>query len=170
MANPLTQVYDALWTLLSANAALVTLIPEANWIRYTGDVQKPDSEESKHETYPKLRIREATGQVHLHRSSSGTSYKKRYQIQVATDDERLLDMHDIEYQILRAMANWPTVMDALQWDVDDTYFAKTFKVLATEQSLYNKELNQNENHRGWGTIWACEVEMWFDTSALIVVT
>jgi hypothetical protein len=163
MANPFTQVYDGLWTLLETSPAFAALEP-GNKIKYTGDDRSPEKRGAMFGDYLEVRIRESIGRVELHPSSSGVHYRKRYKIQIATGDQRLADMHDIEYQMLRAMADWPTVMDAIKWDENDTKIVRAFDVLETEQSLDNKELNQNI--RGWTTVWNIELLLYFATETL----
>ena len=162
--NPLTQVYEAFWTLLEANSGFTSLVSVGNRIKYTGEGRNPEKRGAQASDYPRVRIRESAGKVTLSKSSNSTFYVKQYEIQVATGDQEYTSMHDVEFQILRAMADWYDTMSALQWTVDSSYFAKNCHLLDTRQMLDNKE--QNQNIRGWSTVWACTVDMWFNTETL----
>ena len=163
-ANPFMQVYEGLWTLLNANPAFVTLVPVDNQIRYDGTDRNPEKRAIAPADLPEVRIlMVAGGDLWLGRTSNGTSYTQRFEIQISTDGKPLASVFDIEWEVLRALANWQSVLTALTWGDDD--FVKF--CLVTEiasQTLDDEELNRDEY--GWSAVFAGEVQMWFSTKAL----
>ena len=162
MSNPLTQVTDALWTMLEDNTAFTALVPASNRIKY--DNRSPEKQTAQKADYPEVRIRESFGQAQLYQTSNMSSFTKRYDIQIATGEQSLVSVHDVEWEIIRSFADWPTRLEALQWDVDDSYFVKDCRLLQAEQTLDNQAANRRI--RGWTTIWVCLVMFAFQTTAL----
>ena len=163
--NPFQQVYEGLWTLLNANAALVALIPDSgNQINYDGTVSNPEKRAIQPADLPELRIiMSPGGQLWNARTTNGSSYSQRFEIQISTGEKGLTSLFEVEWETLRALADWKSVFGTMTWGGEE--FVKY--CLVTEiasQSLNNEELNREQP--GWSTIWAGEVQMWFTTEAL----
>lgn len=169
MPNPLTQVTDALWTMLEANSTFATLVPEPNRIKY--DNRSPEKRAAQKADYPLVRIRESTAAAHLYHTSNTSTFVKRYTIEIATGEQSYestgpnTGIHDVEWNVIRALADWPAQLTGLVWDVDDSTFIKQCRLLTAEQTLDNPELNRRI--RGWSTIWIGEVLFAFSTANLI---
>lgn len=169
MANPLTQVTDALWTMLEANSTLADLVPGPNRIKY--DNRSPEKRAAQYADKPLLRIKEFAATAHLYHTSNMSTFVKRYAIEMATGEQSYeskgpnTGIHDVEWNVIRALADWPAQLTGLVWDVDDSTFVKSLKLLTAEQTLDNPELNRRI--RGWSVIWIGEVLFAFSTANLI---
>ncbi|MEA3351192.1 MAG: hypothetical protein U9Q82_11260 [Chloroflexota bacterium] len=162
MANPLTQVTDALWTLLEANTSFTDLVRAENRIKY--DNRDPEKDEVAYSDYPLVRIRESSTHAHPRRASNMTTFAKQYHIQIATGEQSYVSIHNVEWEIIRAFADWTTHLEALEWDVDASNFVKDCQLLTAEQVLDDQKLNRGI--RGWSTVWGCLVLFAFQRTAL----
>ncbi len=162
MANPLTQVTDALWDMLEGNSEFATLVATGNRLKY--DDRDPEKDATMYADFPWVRIRETAAQAHIYHTSNMSSFTKRYFIQVATGEQSLTSTHDVEFAVIRAYADWVTYLTDLVWTGDGEKFVKESSLLTAEQMLDNEEVNRGI--RGWSTIWACSVFFAFKTTAI----
>ena len=162
MANPLTQVTDAFWTLLEANSGFTDLVTAGNRVKLNN--RDPEKDGALYSDYPWVQIRETGAQAHLFHTSNMSSFQKMYYIQIATGEQAYPLVHDVEFEIIRAFADWPSVLLGLVWDVDGEKFVKKCSLLSSEQMLDSEEVNRGI--RGWSTVWACSVFFGFKTTAL----
>ncbi len=162
MPNPLTQVTDALWTMLEDNSAFAALVEPGNRIKY--DDRNPEKQARQPADYPQVRIRESGVVFRPYAASNMTSFAKHYLVQIATGEQAYESIHDVEWEVIRAFADWETRLEALQWDVDDSYFVKECTLLKAEQMLDDQEANRKI--RGWSTKWGCLVLFVFQPTAL----
>ncbi len=167
-SNPLTAVYDALWTLLEAHAPLTALVKTANRIKFTGEAANPDKQEILTADLPYIRLICTGGSPHIQRTSNSGSLTKRFEVQIATGAQGLnatAGLLAVEWEVLRAMHGWQAVLGALTWQ--SKAYVKLCKPLEIAEALTNIDLNQGI--KGWAAVWGCEVEMWFTTTDLAPV-
>ncbi len=162
MPNPLTQVSDALWTMLEANSGFADLVKAGNRIKYNN--RAPEKAASQAGDYPRVRIREHIGECNLHRTSNSVSLSKQYHVQIATGEQAFDSLHDVEWEVLRAFADWEPTLEALEWDEDESKFVKRCDLLTSQAAL--DDTSENKRIRGWSTVWIGEVEMWFQNLTL----
>jgi len=160
--NPLTQITDGLWTMLEANTGFTALVKGPNRIKY--DKRAPEKPAAQKGDYPRVRIREHTAKCNLHRTSNSISFAKQYHVQVATGEQKLDSLHDVEWEILRAFSDWETTLEALEWVEDASNFVKRCDLLGAEQALDNQSVNKRI--RGWSTVWIAEVECFFQNTTM----
>jgi hypothetical protein len=115
--DPLTQVFNAQWTLLENSETFKALVPVGNRIKFNQDtVRSPEKREGITADYPEVRIIPMGGLYQLTVSSSHTRFTKRFQVQVATGDRRVhLYLYPLEIAIIAALSKWPTVMLPMTW-------------------------------------------------------
>ncbi len=163
--NPLRQIHNALWTLLGANSDFDSLVPDGrkrvNWI---GSSRAPEVDEGLSPAdYPRVRIVPVKIEPHLDETSNSSSLTVIWQVQVATGDQRLQTLLDIEWAIYRAMQTWRThLRDSLTWNGKN--FVTCCRPMATETKLDDK--GQDRGTRGWSAAWTGETRLDFTTSDL----
>ncbi len=162
MANPLTQVTDALWLMLEGNPDFAALVAEGNRLKY--DDRDPEKDGAMYADFPWVRIKESAAQAHIYHTSNISSFTKQYYIQVATGEQAYPSIHDVEFAIIRAYADWVDYLTGLEWSEDGSNFVVQSSLLTAEQMLDNEEVNKRI--RGWSTVWACSVFFAFQTTAL----
>lgn len=157
--NPLTMVYDALWTIIESHPALTSLVRVGNRVKDLSTLKDQVSTVD----LPEIRIICQSAEPKIYRTSSGTTLKKIYQIQVATGEYNVQSqLHIIEWELLKAFSKYKDVLDALTWN--SKRFILQAKVTTVNEGTTQADLNRGI--RGWVSLWTCEVEFWFDRSDL----
>lgn len=161
VTNPLTLVHEALWKLLESHRPFAKLVVEGNRIKYTAE-SSPFKRDSSVADLPEVRLVPVQTTPHLQRTSNSSSLLKRFEVQVKTGSQFVAEkLYPLEWEIYRALARWAPVLMALTWE------KKTFvKLCRPTQVTETHESSPKTGPLGWGCIWACEVEMWFETSDL----
>jgi hypothetical protein len=160
-ADPISQVYDALWSMVEASPALADMIKTGNRIKYSGENRDPQKPEISDADMPELQIISVGTSPGLSRTSSGSSILKRFRVQVSTGDQRLdSGLYAIEWELYRAFVDWATTLKSLTWN-SKAYVIKALPV-SVQDGKSNNELQRGI--RGWISLWECEVEMWFSTA------
>lgn len=168
MANPYDQVYDELWTILEANGNFTDLVTSGNRIKY--DNRDPEKDGAMYADYPWVQLKEANAghgesqAAHLFRTSNMSTFLKQYYFQIATGEQEQTSVHAVEFEIIRALADWPTFLTKLAWSETGEKFVKELNLLGASEMLDNQEMNRGI--RGWSTVWACSVLFAFQTTAL----
>ena len=160
--NPIRLVYAAIWEMLEDKYEFTQLVPVGNRIKYTGTKRAPDKDTVDPASLPQVRVIAAGLKPHLFRVTSGSSLVIRWEIQVASGDQRFATEMDVAWAIYRAMTGWATHIMALKWK--DETFARLHRPLEVETDLGNPEADRGI--KGWSSVWAGEVEMWFSTTQL----
>lgn len=165
LANPFTDVYNALWTLLLRNPLVDQMVKVGNRVNFSSltnrDVIKQTVADSD---LPELTlIPEGTSDVNLGCTSSTSKIKRRYSFICVTGDYRLAyRLLPLEWFIFASMTGWRETLTALQWH--GTPYVKTANLV----SLVDGETDSRrvKGLKGWTAIWSCEVEMHFTTAHL----
>ena len=163
MIDPITTVYNALWGILEADAEFTALVKAGNRIKFSGDNQNPLKDQAITSDYPEVRIVSQGSVPHVLRTSNSSSLIKTFAIQILSGDQRLDAIQfPLEWIIYRALASSIGTLLALTWNSKS--FVKNAKPTSVNDSFGNRE--PQSTIRAWIAVWACEVEMWFQTSDL----
>lgn len=162
--DPFTQVYDALYSLPWEREALCHMVKPGNRVSFSGADRDPLKPSVQAADLPEIRLIPTGGTPHLQRTSSSTTWIMRFEWGIATGDQRVNEnLYPVEWELLRAMANWIAVLTALTWkDKVFVWFAKP-----TDSREGVTETDINRGVKGWVALWACEVHLKFTTSDLI---
>ena len=114
--NPITQVHDALWTLLEANGNFTASVEASNRIEFTGGVRNPRKDTHASSDFPEVRIVPLSTETHLQRTSNGSSLVKTFAIQVLVGDQQADTIYDLEWEIYRALEPWQATLGVLTWN------------------------------------------------------
>jgi hypothetical protein len=162
--NPFLLVHQTLWTLLNANTAFVTLVPTGCQIDYspeaddTGADQSPDKEGMTTKDFPQVRI-VTTGGSGPTESSNTTFLRRDFAVQIDSGSRLLEHGMEVEWEVLRALSNWKTSMEALKWNSKS--FVSDCSLLQSRAKMENVK-----GFVGWTTLWAGSIAMFFTTSDL----
>lgn len=161
--DPLSMVFLATWDLLEAHKPFTDLVKPRNRIKLLGDNRDPDKEQISTEDLPEVRIIPAGGTPHLQHTSTGSSWLKRWNIQVSTGDMRVDHLlFPVAWETYRAMSKWAATMQALKWN--DRTFVTLARPLQADEGISDRDLNRGI--KGWHNVFAGETQMWFLTSDL----
>ena len=165
--NPITQVYEAIWTLLLARSDVADNVKAGNRIDLTGDNRDPLKQSGgMGADLPEIMVTSRSIGLWDHRTSGNTTFTKEFAIRVKTDSQLLADpnyeatgLFDLEFAIIRAMTNWVDTMTALTWN--DKTFVQRCELRDGEESIAD-----DRAYKGWQVLWRGEVEFWFLTADL----
>ena len=161
--NPLKKVHNATWTLLEARAELMALVKVGNRIKYIGSSPSPEKNEGLGTDFPEMRLLPVGMKPHLQETSTTSKLIVVWQIQIASGDQRLQELLDIEWELYRALKTWSThLREALTWQGKE--FVTLARPLETKIVLGNKEADRGI--RGWSAVWTGETQLNFTTSDL----
>lgn len=162
--NPFSLIHDALWKLVTDSEFLSDKIKQGNRILY-GSREGGEKDILATADCPELRLVPAGGDAMIARSSSSTSTVRRYAWQMRVGDQNVHEFYDLEWHLLSALATWPTVVKSLLWEGQE--FVKRVGTIEITQDMLRprREIHEDEI-KGWGTIWLCEIECWFRTELL----
>lgn len=162
--NPFLLVHQALWTLLNANTAFVTLVPTGRQINYSPEADAtsadlhPEKEGMAPKDFPQVRII-STGGKSLGESSNATFVREDFAVQIDTGTQLFEHGMEVKWEVVRALSNWATTMEALTWNsksfVDDCSLLDT-----------RSKMDKTKGFMGWRTLWAGSLLLHFTTSDL----
>ncbi len=159
--NPLRLVYTALWDMLEASAAFLSVVSgTGNRIRNDGTTYMYGKDALAGADLPQVRLLLAGHKVHLEATSNDSFWETVWEIQVATGDVRFLSVLDVNWVIYRAMLGWHTHITSLTWN--SKKFVHLARPLIIEEALDDKQ--KTPGNRGWTAVWRGEVKMHFTTS------
>jgi len=164
MKDPLSLVYEGLWNILEQSVDFTTMVKPGNRIKFSGNNRAPLKEEAMAADYPEVRITTLSSEPHLCRTSNGSSLKKTFAIQVLSGDQRV-DAVDfpLEWIIYSALNRRYDTLADLTWK--GKQFVKVLRALNITDNFAMGDAT-HPAIRGWVSVWACEIEMWFQTTDL----
>ncbi len=164
--SPPAQVYDALWALAEQSAFFNSLVKIGNRIKFSSKAfVPPDKLEVSSSDLPEVMLVAAASQANLQGNSSSSKLVFNYEWWISTGDMSVIrGILPVTWAIYCAMANWKNVVAPLTWN--GATFAKRYDF--TNGSVLLTDGDKNRGIRGFSSVWACEVEMWFKTSDLIL--
>jgi hypothetical protein len=160
--NPLKQIYNAIWSLLEARSELTDLVLIGDRIKYIGSSRAPEKNEVLSTDFPEIRVIPVQSKPHLDQDSTSSGWIVVWQVQIASGDQRLQTVLDVEWEVYRAMQTWRTHVMPLTWKGKE--FVHLARPIETVWELDNKRLNRGI--RGWSAVWAGETHMNFTTADL----
>ena len=164
MANPFTDVRNAVWTTLEASSAFTTLVPTHNRLKLD---QKRGRKRGtpRYAAGPVVRIEPAMGQFNPHMDSSASMVTYVLTFEFLHQDERPDDLDDVMWATLRAMAAAFAKTSTVR---SLTFNDKTY-VIDCRLRQYEEKFgrgNTKEQTEKWVALWSFEVDMVFQTSDL----
>ena len=156
--NPITMVYNALWSMLEAHKPLASMVKIGNRVKLTGANRLPIKEHLGTADLPELRLVSTSSEPHVQRTSTSSSLVKRFKIEVCTGDRRLdAALFPLEWAVYCAMHSWQSVLASLKWN--DAAFVKLARPVSVQDSTALVDMMRGVE--GWTSLWECEVHMWF---------
>jgi len=163
--DPFTQVYVKLWELLSDNPVVTSSFKTGNLIDMSNLGRRAYLEPTVATAdLPELLLVPYGTVARIHSSSSGTMVTKQFQWVLTTGDLRVnRHLFPLSWAILTSIIRAQKDLRALTYDGHK--FVK--RVDLTSSSDGQSQAQRDSNINGWSTVQAIEVEMHFQTSALI---
>ena len=164
-SDPLSKVYNTLWSALESNAEFTSLVAAGNRIKFSGTDTSPIKDNMITEDFPEVRIIPISTTPHSNRSSNSSSLVKQFAVQMLSGDQRVTANHfPLEWLIFRLMTNHVSDLFELEWSGHK--FVKNVKS-TNGQDSFSMSTDLKPGIRGWISVWTCEIEMWFPTNLLI---
>jgi hypothetical protein len=161
MNNPLSDVYDALWTSTKAHPVIGQL-STSNLVQF--NTRQPLREQLQAADLPELVLVSTGGSSSLTSSSSSTRLSKRFDWILTTGDMRVDEvLFPLSWALLESMARARLALFALEWK-EQRYVKRVQEIQIREGE---SEAARRINVRGWVAVQSIEVEMHFHTTSLI---
>lgn len=164
MADPLSTVYDALWTLMEGNTTLASLVKPGNRIKF--NQQRPESpvkDQVSEADLPELMLVVSSIEPNMQATSNSSSLEVTFDWVLSTGDMSVLrKLLPVTWYLYCAMTNWNTILTALTWNGRE--FVKRCEALTANTGLADPE--RNRGIVGWSCLWSCKVLMYFTTTDL----
>lgn len=159
--NIFTRVEAGIWSVLEADAAFTALVPEANRLKYHGEVARPELHARQESDYPLVRLIPFSGVPHgPGRSSNTATFRRTWQLQIGTGDPRTSRwLNEIEWEVFRVF-EMATASVALP-DV-----AEVIKTTLVQCEYGLEKLDENGQRLGWAGVLNLEVELKFNRSTI----
>jgi hypothetical protein len=177
MIDPFTLVFNALWALADASKPLTgylhsvtgdrvePLVLPGNKIRFNlPENRDPQKATAADTDFPELMLT-TTGLVepNLGMSSCKTLIKRQYSWIITTGDYRMnYRLYPVQFALLCAMMDWDKVLTTLRW-MEEPFILKLSLVQGVDAA---QDPKVNRNIKGWSSIWACQVDMAFNSNQL----
>jgi hypothetical protein len=164
--DPFTLVYEAIWFMLLQNPHFEEGVKEGNRITFVPAVNRNLNKkfvDSKLSTdYPEVRVVVEGATPAIVHDSSSTKITRAFGIIVSTNDVRLNEgLFPIEWEVVKAMANWRSNLSQLEWQGEK--FIKRLVALPTSTSM---SITGDGYPNGWASVWRVSVDMYFSTAQL----
>lgn len=156
--NPLLQIHETFWDMLEDSSHFTNLVLPGNRVKYHENPNEKDVLSSPADT-PQVTVTPVRSDWNAVRDSSGSGVNIVWSISVATGERKVKDLLDVQWAIIRALANWQDRMTNLTWEGVD--YVKNCQAVATEHDINNK-IN-NRGTRGWSDVWTGETLCWFSS-------
>ena len=167
MANPLPDIYDALWAMLEDSSDFCSYVPSTNRIKYVDDTDTKWEPEKRDVPgagrLPEVRVQLVGARPDAFGDSSNSGIILRFSIDVTTGERNQYSLLNVIWAIWEAMHDWDTRLQAVTWNTDEIP-VRWCRALAWEDSMDNEALNRGS--RGWTSVWQCEIGCWFSRSGL----
>lgn len=169
MADPLTDVQNAIWSALNASSAFTALVPATMQRNLYGEGNKLGTYygTEKPMTGPVVRIEPTGGETHPHVDSCASKLTQVWLIQIENKDERTTEgttgLLPTKWAIYRALAGQFLPTSTVR---SLTFNSKTYVKdcrLMEHQEQYS---SQDKSPGRWITAWRFEVDMIFATADL----
>lgn len=167
--DPFSQCYFALAKLANESERLKSFVRPGNRIFWNGQAwTPPDKPEVSDADLPELAFNVTTLEGKIRGTSSGSSAKLGFDWVVATGDVNVQrGILPVMFAVYAAMTPWVT---SLTPEVQPfTWRGKSFikRVDLVQANVGLTDPERNRGIRGWSSVWAAEVEMYFQTSDIV---
>ena len=161
--DPLTQVYDELWTLLTESKDFNRRVKQGNTVDFNQTNRDLVKENVNQADLPEVSLQIVGLTGNLVQSSSGSMLLATFSWGLASGDIRYnRALFPVIWEIYRAMAGWQSRITRLEYRQEN--FVKRVNVL---DALFGLTDEVNRGIKGWSGLWNCEVEMHFTTTTII---
>ncbi len=165
--DPLSLVYNKLWDMLEAHAALVALVKVGNRIKYDTYRQSSMKDTLNDADLPEISIIPVGGNPHIRRTSGGTSFNELYECRLVTGSQMLGQeggFLPIKWEVYRAFVDWDLSLKTLLWG-GEVFVVKCLMDEVSDNML-DEKLTIERGFIGWVSLLRFNVEMWFRTADL----
>lgn len=165
--TPFTLVYDALMDMALQSDAIRRLVKPGNRISYGSATDRdPIKDQVQAADMPELVLLPmGVSGGNLHSNSSTSKISRSYAFVITTGDYRLHPfLHQIEWQLVCALANWKSNLAMLAWN-GETNFVKNANLLGVTENT--NDMIRNRGIAGWSAAWMCYLEMHLNTAKLV---
>ncbi len=156
--NPLLQIYETFWDMLEDSTHFTDLVLPGNRVKYHETPNEKDTLSAPAD-FPQVAVVPVQTDNAAFSDSSGSGISITWSIRVLSGERKLESILDVQWAVIRALANWQQRMMNLTWEADE--FVKSCRALKTNHDIDNKL--QNRGTRGWSDIWTGETQCWFRT-------
>lgn len=162
--NPITQVHRALWTILELRADLKALVVPGARFKLTNVFRAIARKSAARQgVLPSLRLSRSAARSIPYRTSSHSSLRIQWKLEIATGDMVDDNLALVEWMVFRAMHDWQTTLNALTWK--SKAFVVGMRLLGGRQT--DSDENANQGKRGWSAIWTAQTDLWFPPADLL---
>ena len=113
--DPILQTIEAVWDCLENDGDFVAAVPDFCRIKYTTDDRNPDKPGILTADAPQVRVLLTALQFQVQSSSSSSTIKVSFAIEIKPGDRRLNQVTPIAWAIYRAMTRWETYLRQVTW-------------------------------------------------------
>lgn len=166
MADPFSDVQNAIWTVLNASTAFTTLVPSTMQWDLDGEGQKMGTMAGvpKHIRSATVRVSPVGGEHDPQIDSHNTVVRQSWEIQILHKDERTTqELLPVKWAILRALSGQclgGSTMRSLTWN------SKTYVMDCRLREHKDQYMTQDKTPGTWRTLWRFEVDMRFSSADL----
>jgi len=160
--NPFTLAHEAIWTCLEASPSFTDLVASTNRIKFTGTVRDPWERLANCQSFPSVAVIPAGGVSKLCADSDTTDVEKQFTIYAGGGGQRVGALFDVEFAVLRAMADWRGSIGAVTWSGKSC-------VLACGVFDHPEQMEtplMERGIRGWNAVWSGRLLFSFETADL----
>ena len=155
--DPFTQAFRKLWALLESEPLFQKLVPRGNRIKYDGDDRSPDKDRMSSADWPQVRIIAAGGETDLVASSTHSTIRQIFQIQMASGDQR--------FTVIFLPLKWACLKALSKTKNSPANFGLAFVHDVTVASVNDFENDIEGRAQGmWAGMIDVDVEMAFNTA------
>lgn len=163
--DPITRVYNALWSLVENHAPLAFMVKPGNRIKYAGS-RDPAKSNKLDADLPELKLVTVSSEPHAYVDSTNSEIVKRFRFLLKTGDRRVdMALFPIEWELFRALARFRPVMDALT-EAGSKYVVKVILEQVRDQNI-NPRDDGPGGPSGWASLAEVSVQMRWNTSLVI---
>jgi hypothetical protein len=170
--DPFSQAYEALRRLAIESARLRSLVRVGNQIFFNSQSwSPPDKPEVSDADLPELALMVTTLEGRIRQTSSGSMAKLGFDWILSTGDPNVQRaILPVMFAVYAAMTPWVTSItpEANPFMWKDASFIKRVDLVQANVGLADPD--RNRGIRGWSSVWACEIEMYFQTSSVILAS
>ena len=164
--DPMSKVYDALWTMLENHSGFAGKVKIGNRIKYSGENRDPEKQEILDGDLPEVRIIPVSGDPHLQRTSNSSSFIKMFELQITTGDPRVdAAALPVEWEVYKGFSTWEVAVKAITWH--EMHPVNLCRLISVAEGASEKILARG--HLGWAALIRFEVHFWFRTIDLQTV-